>query len=90
MTGTLSDIDRKLIQDHTRALNRYVDFQRQQKRKETWIKVGEVRRLTGWDYRKMEKARECRMVDFKKDKEGKMWYLLESIPAEYLLKPVTQ
>jgi hypothetical protein len=53
--------------------------------KETWVKVGWVKTVTGWDKEKLRKAREQGIVKFRKSKNG-IEYLLESIPAIFIKK----
>lgn len=84
MIQTLTDTDRKILADHTRALNRYVDYERTAKRKETWVKVGIIRQLTGWDKEKMRNARLFGTVVFKKE-GGVFFYLVESVAPQLII-----
>lgn len=54
--------------------------------KETWVKVGVVKELTGWDKKKMQRARENNLIKQRKDDKG-IWYLLESIHEMFIKKP---
>lgn len=53
-------------------------------KKQTWVKVGIVQDLTGWNKRALEKARENNLVQFKKEGTS-MLYLLESIPELFII-----
>jgi hypothetical protein len=53
------------------------------KRAETWVRVGWVTDLTGWNKEKLRQAREQGLVEFKED--GKSYlYKLESIHPLFL------
>lgn len=51
-------------------------------KKQTWIKAGEVMKLTNWDRDRLRRARERGEVEVKK--EGGIFYLYESIPQIFL------
>ncbi len=55
-------------------------------KKKTWVKVGVIRALTGWDNRKLYQARQNNLIEFKVDLEGKLVYCLESIHPFFLNK----
>jgi len=54
-------------------------------KKETWIKVGFLTELTGWNNEKLRQAREQGIVKRKKTPEG-WFYLLESVPEQFIKK----
>lgn len=54
-------------------------------KKETWVKVGFVTDLTGWDREKLRQARDQGLIEFKKTKDG-WFYKLESIPEVFIKK----
>jgi hypothetical protein len=55
------------------------------KRTRTWVKVGIVHELTGWDREGMRKARESNLIKQRKGVNG-IEYLLESIPPMFIKK----
>jgi hypothetical protein len=58
--------------------------------KKTWVKVGWIVYLTGWNLNKMRQARDQGLIQFRKTKEGTYEYLLESIPEQFIIKKVSQ
>lgn len=70
---TLESIDRKL------------DQLLKQRSKKTWVSVGIITDITGWDKEYMRKARENGLVKFKNE-DGSFKYLLESIPEIFINK----
>lgn len=60
--------------------------------RETWVKVHVVQRLTGWDKRDLQMARDENLVKFKSVmSEGEnpkqiFMYVLESIPPAFLTR----
>lgn len=62
-----------------KEFNRNVRYLRERDRKNnTWVKSGTIKRITGWNNEEMRKAREQGLVEWKREKG--IWYLLESIP----------
>lgn len=57
-----------------------------EKKKGTWVKVGFVTDLTGWDREKLRQAREQGLVEFKEDAKLGRVYNLESIPPMFIKK----
>lgn len=55
------------------------------KTKETWVGVGAVTELTGWEGEKLRWARNNNLIKFDKEKG----YLLESIPELFIIKKQT-
>jgi len=53
--------------------------------KETWVKVGIITSLTGWNNEGMRKARLNGLIDWKKTDSG-FWYLLESLDEQWKIK----
>lgn len=52
--------------------------------RKTWIKVSQVQQITPWKTRdQLRTARETGLVEVKRDQNG-IFYLLESIPKEFL------
>jgi hypothetical protein len=56
-----------------------------EKKKESWVKVSTVTRITGWNKEQLRQARVNGILERKKEKDG-FWYKLESIPEVYLKK----
>lgn len=52
-------------------------------KKPFWVKAQVITSVTGWNYKKMEQARENGYVEFKKKDNG-YWYNLNSINAVFL------
>lgn len=52
--------------------------------KQTWVSVGIVQDLTGWNNKALEKARKNSLVQFKKNDRNGIVYLLESIPEMFI------
>jgi hypothetical protein len=88
MTATekiLTDLSRKVDN-----LNRMVSELRKEKlkeeRKETWVKVGTIQRLTIWhDKKELDRARREGLLKQRKGSNG-IEYLLESIPEQFIKK----
>lgn len=74
LTKTLNRIDSKL----TALLNK--------QKQETWVKVYFIQDLTGWDSKRLEQAREQKIIQFRKSKSGSYEYLLESLPELFIKK----
>lgn len=55
-------------------------------KKKTWVKVGWVTDLTGWDREKMRQAREQGLVEFKDDAVKGRLYNIDSIPKVFIKK----
>lgn len=55
-------------------------------KKKTWVKVGFVTDLTGWDHEKMRQAREQGLVEFKDDATKGRLYNLDSINPIFIKK----
>lgn len=49
------------------------------KPKSRWVRASIVVQLTGWNSGKMRSARESGAIDWKKDKDGSLWYDLNSL-----------
>lgn len=59
--------------------------ERRQNSTPTWVKVGLITKLTGWDHEGMRKARENGLVRFRKSNGGFLYHM-ESIPEQFLKK----
>lgn len=57
-----------------------------QRKKEQWVKVTYVKRVTGWNGRELRSARERGQIRFKKNKTG-IWYDAASIDPIFILPP---
>jgi hypothetical protein len=87
------DVTQKILTDLTKKvdnLNRMVSELRKEKlkeeRKETWVRVGTIQRLTVWnDKRELERARREGLLKQRKSEKG-IEYLLESIPEQFIKK----
>jgi hypothetical protein len=56
-------------------------------RNSCWVKVGDLREYTGWDFKKTDRMRKQGHVRFKR--EGKeMMYDLYSVPLIFFVKPI--
>lgn len=54
-----------------------------EKKRRTWVKVGIIKELTGWNNRSMDKARKNNLVELR-NINGKIEYLLESIHPMFI------
>ena len=75
-TEILEKIDRRLAK-----LERLMS--RPEKR--TYVKVGIIQELTGWNASFLRKARENGLVEFR-EQDGKFFYVLESVDEKFLIK----
>lgn len=53
-------------------------------KKETWVTVGWITDLTGWDNEKMRQARENNIIEFRRSDTGGWLYKLESLPEIFI------
>lgn len=53
-------------------------------KKETWVPVGWITDLTGWDNEKMRQARENNIIEFRRSDTGGWLYKLESLPEIFI------
>lgn len=53
--------------------------------KQTWVSVGIIQTLTGWDGKAVDKARKNGLVQFKKNSNGGYLYHLESLPEMFIV-----
>lgn len=56
--------------------------------KETWVSVGFITDLTGWNGEKMRQAREQHIIEYRKGSCG-YEYKLESLPSQFIIKKST-
>jgi hypothetical protein len=83
---SLSKEDRQLLREINNNLKRY--FMMEQQKKETLIKVTEVKKLTVWENKEqLRMARESGFIAMKKE-QGKIFYIKESINPAYLKKAI--
>lgn len=78
-------MDQEIAQQFNRInakLNKLMEAQK----KETWVKVGFVTMLTGWDHEKIRQARDQEIIEWKIDPAKGRLYKLESIPEMFILK----
>jgi hypothetical protein len=64
---------------HFERINKKLNLLLETQMKETWVSVGWITDLTGWDYNRMRQARDQGIVKYKKER-GRFLYLLESLP----------
>jgi hypothetical protein len=76
-------MDRELKQQFE-LINKKLNALAAGQRKETWVPVGWVTDLTGWDCEKMRQARENNIIEFKRGDTGGYLYKLESIPEIFI------
>lgn len=56
-------------------------------KKKTLVKVNEIKKVTGWNRRDLEKARELGWVTMVRD-NGKIYYILESLNENFIKQVV--
>ena len=76
-------MDREIKQQFE-LINKKLNALAASQRKETWVPVGWITDLTGWDSEKMRQARESNIIEFKKNNTGGYLYKLESIPEIFI------
>jgi hypothetical protein len=54
------------------------------KDKATWVSVSWILEVTGWTKRKLQAAREQKIVEYKDSEGGGYLYKLESIPEQFI------
>ncbi|MHA4844468.1 hypothetical protein ACX0G7_09900 [Flavitalea antarctica] len=65
-------------------INQKVSLILENQNKETWVSVGWIHDLTGWDNQRMRRARDQGIIKWKKDGTHFL-YLLESIPPQFII-----
>lgn len=73
-----------LLQEIRKTLER-IERGMRESRKKTWVKVGFIQQLTGWNKDKLKQMRESGVLKTKKDDKG-MWYDLDSVPDVFIKK----
>lgn len=73
------------IQREFEKLHREIKALRAVQEKATWVPANWILEVTGWTPRRLQTAREQKIVEVKKDKSGYL-YKLESIPEIFLKK----
>lgn len=56
--------------------------------KETWVKVGVIKALTGWNQSELRRARDNNLVKMKR-KNQKIFYLLESLHPDFIIYKIS-
>lgn len=74
----------KDIQQQFNRLNAKLNLLIEVQKKEHWVKVGFVTRITGWDRETLRQAREQGLIEWRLDAELGRVYLLESIPSMFI------
>lgn len=81
-TGMIT-IDAEVLKE-LKNFNRNVEWLKANANKgKRWVKVGAVVDVTGWDFRRLDRARRNHEIEFKKE-GGKYFYDLDSIPRIHL------
>jgi hypothetical protein len=76
-------IDAEILKE-LRNFNRNVEWLKANANKsKRWVKVGAVIEITGWDFRRLDRARKNHEIEFKKEGR-KIFYNLDSIPQIHL------
>lgn len=76
-------IDAEILKE-LKNFNRNVEWLKANANKnKRWVKVGAVVDLTGWDFRRLDRARRNHEIEFKKE-GSKYFYNLDSIPHIHL------
>lgn len=75
------------IQREFEKLHREIKALKAVQEKATWVPANWIIEVTGWSQRRLQTAREQKIVEAKKDKSGYL-YKLESIPEIFLKKAV--
>lgn len=52
--------------------------------KATWVSVSWILEVTGWTKRKLQTAREQKIIEYKESGSGGYLYKLESIPEQFI------
>ena len=66
-------------------LHREIKALKKEQDKSTWVSVSWVLEITGWTKRKLQTAREQKIIEYKESEGGGYLYKLESIP-EIIIK----
>lgn len=75
-------MDTEIKQEFER-LNKKLNTIMAAQKKETWIGVGFLTELTGWNGEKLRQARNQGLVKWKRE-GSRWWYLLESLPEVFI------
>lgn len=65
-------------------LHREIKSLKATQEKETWVPVSWILEVTGWSKRKLQAAREQKIIEYKKSDGGGYLYKLESIPEIFI------
>lgn len=61
-------------------------LRQQSKKEERWVSAFWIQLVTGWDGKMLEKARKQNVVQYRKNKNNGVEYLLSSVPEEFKKK----
>lgn len=89
LTGTNFNLEKsiKRIENKINNINPLAEkTETKSPQRETWVKLGVIKKLTGWDWKDMIKARASNLVKMKRTEEG-IFYLLESLHPAYIIAP---
>jgi len=76
--------DMEYIKSQFKSLHEKIKLLTEKAEKRSWVKVGFIMQVTGWDAQGMRKARENGLVKRRRSKEKGIEYLLESIPDMFI------
>ena len=65
-------------------LHREIKALKKEQDKATWVSASWVTELTGWSPRRMQLARQQKLIEFKENNTGGYLYKLESIPEIFI------
>lgn len=71
-------------------LHREIKSLKEVQTKSTWVGHSWITEVTGWSKRRLQRAREQGVVEFKKSESGGLLYKLESIPEIFIHHPLKQ
>jgi hypothetical protein len=77
----MSDIEKKIDR-----LLREVQSLKKVPEKSTWVTHVWIMEVTGWNKRKLQAAREQKIIEYKESPGGGYLYKLESIPEQFIKK----
>jgi predicted transcriptional regulator len=81
--------DQIILQKLERIERQLSNIARKNVKKASWVKVGWITDLTGWDREKMRQAREQGLVEWKDDAKLGRVYNIDSIPQMFIIKKAT-
>lgn len=78
-TITIESLHRELVQIKKMLAEK--------KESATWVKVGFIVEITGWNKEQMRRARQQGLIKYRRDPEKGFIYSLESLPTMFIKKP---